>query len=441
MAKQRPQSKNRRAALLTRSRFSVGLLLVFAVISVVIGLQYRSSQAAGGYTLKGRVFNSATGQGMAGAKVNLCYNRFVTTDANGNWSLPNRPKNDRYCVRYEGGIPGDWIGNKAPNSRATQGVRWTYEYQFAGIDCFNNPLCPAAEQRYDLGTDENLDIGVIPRPKLGAPTAPSNFEAIPGIDEASVALIWSPSTAPAGLSIYSLERSTDEVRWSVISNGITDLIYRDELANYGVRYFYRIRALDDQGRFSGYVYANAKTAAFASNVKASDDSVLVSNDGVVTVLILAGSITVNADCSVNKTDEKLKNVKQPIVAGPYRLICRASSGREFTELNHAVTWTYHIKDQLKGFTSPKPFSISKSGKQIDTTDVLFDKANGSVLFRTTNTTTTAILGTAGTGLQLGMLLGIVVVALVGGGLAILIIKRRQSNQYTDLLSSRNYSDR
>ena len=179
-----------------------------------------------------------------------------------------------------------------------------------------------------------------PAPAAVPVTAPSAFTASSEGTRPVVALRW---TAAPGAKTYVLERSVDQVAWTVLSGDLATSDYLDQSPAFGIRYFYRLKAIDPIGTSSDYVTADATTPPFVANVTAGRDTDVTSDDRKVTVTILSGALDKEAVCQVAsvKLETKLMAGNR-LESGPFEISCRTSTGETVKNYAKPVIWSYAL---------------------------------------------------------------------------------------------------
>jgi hypothetical protein len=440
--------------LVISQRFSAGLLAVTIACAAAIGLQYSGAQAAGSYTLKGRVYNVADGTGLANAKLNLCYGHTVVTDGAGNWSFGGLSQKSLYCVRYLSGVSGGISRTLAVNSRTDQGSRQTYEYQSAGYSCYQDKSCATAEQHYDLASDEGLDLAMTlspvatpaptPVPDVTAPSVPSVLQALAADDNAVVSLTWDASNDVSGIKAYQIDRSIDQVTWVNLSTTTTEAKYRDDTAAFGTHYYYRVRATDGLN-WSDYGFVDTRTPEFKSNTAETDTS-FQSDDKLATVVLPGGALSVLANCRLTTEERKLRlETGKTLIAGSYVFMCKTTGGEVVTDLARPLAWSFNLKGKMDGLQSPSVIVSGYDGKnpQALSDPATYDQKQLVLQVATSQLGTMAVVASASSKAKSGIVVISVIVVFVlvvgvGGGLYLMKTRRRQVGTDRDELRSKYY---
>lgn len=378
--------------------------MFIAIIAFVGGVSQLYLSHAATPLVQGRVYDSRTGQGIKGVTLTGCNGHTPNpTDSNGNYYF-SVGTGGSYCARVMGGIPAGWSGPDTVNNRTNHTGALTYEYQIAGIDCIHAyPVpteCDANTKSWDRTTDSGVDFAYVsptpaptptptptpnptptptptptkpptttrkttttpgasaPTPDTTAPTAPTNFTATADTSSNDISLQWQASTDNVGVNAYQLERSTDQQNWDVLDANLTDISYSDQTADFGTHYYYRIKALDAAGNNSGYATADAVMSNFSPNAHKDKDAHITSDDKVATVLIPAGSLAADSDCSLSVTTDALPPSFSgyKYIAGPYGLDCRNANGDSATSYGKPLVLITQVnKNSLKGVSKVQYF--------------------------------------------------------------------------------------
>jgi|GEM_PF-4705315 len=273
------------------------------------------------------------------------------------------------------------------------------------------------------------------------PTTPGNFTATAASDNAVINLSWTASSDAAGITGYQLERSIDNATWTVLSSDITDVTYSDTGVDFGVHYYYRIKALDANGNASAYATADAITANFVGTATSTSGSTsYTSSDGLVTVMLPDGAVDGSVDCSV--TPDPATNFatgQRKVVAGPYELLCKDANGNTVTSFSQALAWSVNLKNRLKGVTKPTAYTAGSSNNLSAITNAKFNRSSQVMTFTTTTANDVLVLATVTHGVPWNLVVIILVVLGVMGGVAVIILRRRQKLNYDEYLRTKYYN--
>ena len=393
-------------------------------------------------------------------------------------------------------------GPTALHNNSANSTSGSYEFQRAGENCYQNASCNVNDRVYDRNfssttADTSMDIAYankptpvptptptpvpatpvktpvptpvktpVPTPRptvktptpqpvggLGAgptaattpaaaaadttpPSAVGNFQALAAGNNALVKLSWTAATDAVGVASYHIERSTDQTTWNVVADQ-SQLAFEDATANFGIHYYYRLSAFDAAGNQGPYATADATTAAFSGTSNAAADTV-TSDDNLVTVTIPSGAFDDEADCTVTTASSAVTTGSRTLIAGPYQLICKDSSGNVLLTTKSPLGWTYNVKAKIGGFINPTVVSISSAGTQSSVTPVTYDKKAGSVSFSTATLGTTAVLASVKAGFPVSLvvftLLAIAVIVIV----LVFVLRKKQKTNYDDYIRSKYY---
>jgi len=267
---------------------------------------------------------------------------------------------------------------------------------------------------------------------------PSDFTVTSLDTEAVVSLQWTAATGP--VKSYTIERSIDQVKWQVLTDSVTEPLYLDENAGFGIHYYYRLKAVGQDGTASAYVTADVSTPEFAANTDSSRDTTFTSGDQIAEVTISAGAISDQADCSVSDSTDVVSLAKgQTKVAGPYQLFCKTRLGEIINAFTKPVVWKYHLKGHLASGQVPKGFVLMPNGDKKAVSGATYDKTSQDFSFATTDTGKTLVL--AASAPAPWMLYGLIglIILLVGLGIGTLFFIRRPVKQsYEDYIRSKYY---
>ena len=433
------QAKRRFALIIGLMALSLGLALIGELAS--------SSHPGHTVVVSGQVVADGTLAGIPNVRVDLCRNRSAITNAAGVWTQP-LAAGSPFCVRLHD----------------TNASKITYEHQVAGRNCRLVLMvlsCNPSARRDDRPSDEGYQLtvsgpvtggvgaaGVVPSVQLAVaapakPTPPGSFRALSAGDNAVVALSWTPSTSPAGIKGYQLERGLDLTHSVVLAGTITTAAYRDDSAGFGAHYYYRLRAIGSDGQVSDPVVTDAITATFTKTTT-SDNTVLTftSEDKLVSVTLPAGAVRAGTDCSVPADKLDVVNPKdQSLVVGPYTLLCKDNTGNTITSFVRPVNWVFDLNTNLAGRTSPKPVSVDESGRTGLIPGSTYTASTGLLEFGLTTSGATAVVATntSGFGISANIVAVIGILIAIGVGGYIIANRIRQRQAYDRYLKSRYFN--
>jgi hypothetical protein len=472
--------RHRREILRTRRRFSAALLLLCAGLSVALGSQYYGGRAATMYTVSGRVYNATTGAGYPNVTIDLCNGFSAITNGSGNWAIS---MSDYYCVRYVSGAPGGLVGPVASNNNPEHQGAATYEWQRAGQNCYHNSACLGPDSTWDRAVDTGNNLYFtnpaptpppptpatpkpatpkpatpkLATPKPGpvavvvgptsapavlvdttAPSTPDGFQALVDGDNALVNLSWNVSTDNVTIKGYWLERSLDQSTWMTLTEAQSDTQYKDDAVAFGLKYYYRVRAIDAAGNASAPAIVDATTPAFTANT-GFGTTTYTSSDKLANVAVPSGALNVEANCSVSE-DKKILGTKDlPLIAGGYVLVCKDTAGKILSETARPLTWSVNLSGKLKNYTNPQAMTQGSGGKAAPLTGAKFDDRSQVFQFTSASLGPVAVVASRKSGLSPNIIIVIVLVVLLGGGAAVLMLRRRQVATYDDYLRSKYYN--
>ncbi len=273
------------------------------------------------------------------------------------------------------------------------------------------------------------------------PSTPGNFTATADSTNAVITLSWTASSDAVGIMGYQVERSVDDATWSVLSTDATGDGYDDTSVNFGVHYYYRIKAIDNSGNESGYATADATTASFVGTASAgSGSSSYTSEDGLATVTLPSGAVAGSVDCSVAvDTATNFATKSHKVVAGPYELVCKDANGNAVTSFAQALSWSISLKNKLKGVSGPTAYTATASSTLSVITNAKFNTSSQVMTFTTTSANDVLVLATISHGISWSFVVIILVVLGIAGGVATLILRRQQKSNYDDYLRTKYYN--
>ncbi len=273
------------------------------------------------------------------------------------------------------------------------------------------------------------------------PTTPGNFTALAAATNAVISLSWTASTDASGILGYQIERSIDDATWSVLSTDATGLSYDDTSVDFGVHYYYRIKAIDNNGNESAYATADTTTASFVGTASDSSGSTTyTSEDGLASVTLPAGAVTGSVDCSVAvDTTTNFTTKQKKVVAGPYQLLCKDANGNSVTSFTQALSWSINLKNKLKGVTKPTAYTADGNGNLSTISNAKFNASTQHMTFTTTTANDVLVLATITHGISWNLVVIILVVLAAMGGVAMLILRRQQKAKYDDYLRTKYYN--
>jgi hypothetical protein len=469
MASKQPQYLPYHMRELKQAKRRFGVLLGLLVVGLVttVGAQYYLNVRAGmTTTVSGRVYNISSGAGYANVTVYFCNtNGTALTDATGAFHKEIL-QGSEFCARVSS-FPYATAGLSGPkavnNNAATIGnAETTYEYQVAGSNCFGSAVCSANQQRWDRNfpsalTDSGYDLVYrgLPKNPLAAivpgahadtpapPNAPGNFQATVSGNNAIVNLNWAAPAGAAGIKGYALDRSVDQANWASLATGITATSYSDTKADFGVHYFYRVKAVDQAGNSSPYATTDATTGSFNGTGGGNSSSVPLtasSDDGVVTAEIPANAVPGQSDCTINAVSASgIGSTNTPLVAGPYQLLCKTIDGQEVSQFSASVSITYSLKGKVPAGVGNIRAVTYNSGIGPAVSGQSYDAPSGTLKFTMSSDNQTMVLADKSAGVSPDFVVALLLVVSVAVGLGVLIARQTQKSTYEEYLRRKYYN--
>jgi hypothetical protein len=483
----------------TRRRFSGVVALLFIVLASVVGLRYAGIHASTDCSIHTTIGGLVLKNGVAFPNTKILFKNNQTgatstlvTNSSGSWTVSvcsqtlfNLSINSPTPAGYSAPIAVSYARFNMTDVPSYQ-TRSDYPYQDSNFSCYHNTAANCSRSTYwlyDLGAGQELDYGwrynlaptppptppptptptvapspkptsrpptATPRPGTTAtpkpgttapdttpPAVPQGFQALVSGSNAVVALSWEAATDTSGIRAYQLDRSIDQASWSPLADSLTDTSYTDSSAAFGVHYYYRLKATDNAGNASGYATADATTAAFTPTTSGEGSTSYSSSDGLATVEVPTGTTDDSVDCSVETVDATVGSKSQPVIAGPFQLICKSSTGDVITSFNKPVAWTYNLKDKLDGFANPVALRIDSAGKATKITAKL-DKSK-TLAFSVAGPDATAVLASVKKPLPFNIIAVVILILGIGAGVVVWLLRRRQKLNYNDYLRSKYYN--
>jgi hypothetical protein len=302
---------------------------------------------------------------------------------------------------------------------------------------------PTADSNSGAGGIDPTDSGSGTDTSAAIPDAPANFTASISGNNSVIDLSWLASTSVAGVSDYELDRSLDQTNWTVLSTGISDTSYTDSTVDYGVTYYYRVSATDNNGNASAYSYANATTPSFSSNVSsdASSPTTLNSEDGVATVSVPANATSGSADCSIATSSYTGAGPKSnyKLVAGPYQVVCKDQTGNQIDSFSAPISWTLNLKNKLKGYTGPAAYSADSTGKLSSISGQNYKTVSSQMTFQTSSPNPVMVFATTAAPFPWSALALVLIIIGAVVGVGALILKRQQKFNFNDYVRHKYYN--
>ena len=156
---------------------------------------------------------------------------------------------------------------------------------------------------------------------------------------------WTAGQAAAGVKDYEVERSLDGVTWVPLGT-VSDTSYTDTATDFSVKYFYRVREVDNSNANSGYATVDATTGKFASS-----GSKLVSDDKLVTVSIPKGAFDRDVSCSISSSEDGVPTVPtKSLLIGPYSILCIDDNGTSIASYKKPLQVVMNLKGASSGYS-------------------------------------------------------------------------------------------
>jgi hypothetical protein len=275
-----------------------------------------------------------------------------------------------------------------------------------------------------------------PVPDTVAPTTPTAFQALAASSSALVQLSWVAATDNVGVASYHLERSVDQSTWGAIGDQ-SDITFQDTTAAFGVHYYYRVSAFDAAGNQSGFALADATTSAFNGTITTTTQS-FTSDDKLATVTIPSGAFDDSADCTVIVSTLTIPVGKSILVAGPYQILCKDSSGNDILTTKQPLLWTYAIKGKMAGYQKPTGVTVTGSGGPDSSTKSTYNTKTGVLNFTSAAVGTTAVLAVTSAGAPITAIIFIILFILIVIGIVVVFLRKGQKRDYNDYIRSKYY---
>ncbi|HUD11619.1 MAG TPA: ricin-type beta-trefoil lectin domain protein [Candidatus Saccharimonadia bacterium] len=272
------------------------------------------------------------------------------------------------------------------------------------------------------------------------PDVPGGFSALASGSNAVINLSWLASSDDSGIADYELDRSLDQSNWTALSSTITATSYSDTTVSFGVHYYYRLEAIDNEGNVSDYAYADATTATFASNVGTGGSSSYTSDDNLASVTIPSGAVDSTADCSItDATGQSFGTSTQHLVGGPYALVCKDSQGNILDEFNSALTWKLNVKAKMKGLDDAEAYTTDTNGKLTLIKNGSYSSIKGVETFTTATTNSVLVLASVAPSVPWSLIFTILILVALVAGVLVLILRQKQKLNYDEYLRSKYYN--
>lgn len=238
------------------------------------------------------------------------------------------------------------------------------------------------------GTNTNRPIA-IPQagPDTTPPTTPANFTAQANELGSNIALSWQAATDNAGSVTYWLEKSANQQDWQVLFEDRSDTFYSDTEVKFETRYYYRLRARDAAGNYSGYATAEALTGSFKGNASPDEESVIKDEQKGIEVTIPAGALVAAAACTIEDaglhvTDFVPKDYM--VAAGPFQVLCKTADNAVIGAFNKPliIKWTIQPPKNVAGPLEyygydAEPFKVGTTSRDTEAQTDTFSLEKGT----------------------------------------------------------------
>jgi hypothetical protein len=277
----------------------------------------------------------------------------------------------------------------------------------------------------------------------GAPTIPGSFQATTTASTTKVVLSWEASSGEAGgISGYRLERSLDRQTWELVAESLVSLSYEDTGVGPGLRYFYRLRAVDGSGGVSGWATTEVETTELSAAQNSSDAQSFTSSDNIASVSLPAGATSGNVACKVaviSGINGKSPGTKeQPLVVGPYTLECKTTAGGVVSGFQKPATWQFKLKDHLKNLNDPAVYTYDAQGVATRNDSAHFDSQNQIITTTLAASSTVAVLATVPHAPSFTLFVVVLALVGLGFGLAMVIWNQQKKREYEEHLRNKYY---
>jgi hypothetical protein len=284
------------------------------------------------------------------------------------------------------------------------------------------------------------DAGAVTQPVTAGPAAPTGFQASVAGDNAVVALRWDLLSDSSAIVSYQVDRSLDQATWSPLAANITGNKYADTSANFGIHYYYRLRAVDAAGNSSDFAFSDVTTPDFTSNASSAAATVYHSQDGVAAVSMPSGAVDGEVDCSVagDSTQVQAKS-GQRVVVGPYQLVCKDQSANAVSSFSQPLTWTFNLKGKLGGLRNPLPYSADSSGNIKQLAGAKFTSSSSALSVSTPTSDSVLVQADVVPPPPWNLIAFVLLVLGILTGLAVFIVTRARRSNYNDYLRQKYYN--
>ena len=274
------------------------------------------------------------------------------------------------------------------------------------------------------------------------PSTPGDFTASISGGNAVVELTWDASTDSNGVVGYQVERSLDQMNWTVLDSNVIATSYEDSTVSYSVHYYYRVEAVDTAGVDSDYATADVTTPDFSatSGTAGGTPTTYTSDDNFASVTMPPGALSESADCSINSAStNQVVPSGHKIILGPYSMVCKDANGNVIASFAQPLTWTFTIKNKLAGVTDPLVYMSDASGKLTNAGKQTYNAKSGTIQIVSSTSNALLVLATTVAGVPWNAIALILLVLGLGLGIFVFILKRQQKLNYNDYLRKKYYN--
>lgn len=306
------------------------------------------------------------------------------------------------------------------------------------------PAAPVSPPKTTVGTTSK----VVTRPRTSAPAASSSGSAdtqppsTPGNLSAtsqggSVNLSWDASTDNAGVTAYTVERSTDGQIWTSLNDNTTGTNYSDSTVAFNTKYQYRVSSKDAAGNASDYAQTEITTSGFEANAFADKDSTITSEDKSVSVKIPAGALPVDASCKVSTFSDEVKGLskKYSVLGGPYSFECKDKDGTTIDKFNKPIEFTVTTPS-----SKSTPQLYAQNGDQWENSKLKYDGKVKGFSFTTDQPKNFAVVSKSGGTNMFLLVFGVIIVLLAIVGIILWLLRRRRMMQEQQMGYPLDYFD-
>ncbi len=272
------------------------------------------------------------------------------------------------------------------------------------------------------------------------PSTPTGFKATIDNTSQTIMLTWKPSKDNVKVVAYQLDRSEDKQNWDILSTSISDTSFNDQSANFGVHYYYRLKAIDGAGNGSKYAQTDITIDSFEANAIKDSDTTITSDDNVISILIPAGALTANAFCNIITPTDILPPALAgyKFISGPYSLNCRDAGGNTVTGFEKPLVLSAQVdRNTLTGVKQVDYFGQKDDGSWEKLKVLSHDKKTLSDSVDPGSDLTFVIMGkqkkTSIVVVIFKLLIALVIILALIRFIVRLILRRRAEQQYEDYL--------